>query len=105
MTESDGKMDIVYNNVPSDMMGCFFLIGLITCLGAIVIIAIFLYYGLKEKVKKIVKNARRQNLNNCCQKCGTYAPYYKDKYGTKWRHINFCPRCGHSMWDERSNYE
>lgn len=99
-------MDTVYDNIPSDMVGCFFLIGLITCLiiclVAIAIIAIFLYYGVKEKVKKIVKTARRQNLNNCCQKCGTYTPFYKDKYGTKWCRINFCPRCGHDMWGERN---
>lgn len=92
----------MYDGIPSDMVGCFFLIGLITCLGVIAIIAIFLYYGVKEKISTAIKNARRQNLNNCCQKCGTYTPFYKDKYGTKWHSINFCPRCGHDMWDERN---
>lgn len=101
MTEGDGKMDIAYDNIHSDIVGCFFLIGLITCLGVIAIIAIFLYYYVKEKVKKIVRNARRQNTKNCCQKCGAYAPYYKDKYGTKWNCIDYCPRCGHDMQDER----
>lgn len=91
----------MYNGISPDWVYFFVVVGLATCSVVVVAIAIYLYYWLKEKVKNMIKVSRRENMNNCCQKCGAYAPYYKDKYDTKWRSINYCPRCGHDMQDER----
>lgn len=93
----------MYENLPSDWVTFFVIVGIITVIGIVPIIGALVYYDLKKRITIFFKNKRRQNTNKCCQICGAYTPYYRDRYGTKWFVVDYCPRCGHNMQNERRN--
>lgn len=43
-----------------------------------------------------------KKIGTRCPKCGAYVRWYKDRRGIKRYYINYCPKCGHDMWEERT---
>lgn len=88
--------------LPQEWQATFILIGICTCACILMLFAILGYFKFQDWFTEYRSNKRRENLYHCCQKCGSYTPYYRTRYGDKWNFsITYCPNCGHYMESDR----
>lgn len=96
---------MIFDEIPMELVLLFEITGIVTIICITWLFMVLFGMWAKERFDKFIRIRQGKNLYHCCQRCGSYTPYYKTRHGNKWKFsIYYCPNCGHDMEEDRKRF-